>query len=526
MFRWYSNATICYAYLVDVADTQDIAFCRWITRGWTLQELIAPKTIRFYSSNWICLGSKRDLQDTLHQATGIDRSVLSTGNFNHVCIARRMAWAANRNTTRVEDQAYSLMGIFDVNMPLIYGEGKKSFLRLQQEILRVYDDQSLFAWGSPDVYPDMHTFPVYWAPPLRGLFADSPKDFSTKHELLPVYDVSTAEERAPPVIHGNGIRVQYPVCKKGDFEFLLTSCTVRHLPKAYIGIPIQQWAPSFYGRCGLLVVIFPEDWKKAKSKTIVVKLPFRDTNTSTLSTFKILRVPVTGHTRKDDPFILDEVYCSSTTTYDRGEHSIAFSWEARIPHAVLFFVTSPDFKHTMRTRKGIFPIHCFALVLGHSTRSPWVCFVPILRDEHVDADFHKLSGGNGKLIKYCMTRDRLKDLLRREDKRQFLPKGDVVDELLAVWLDHPPNMVFAHRYLDVLVDLDTERANLVEDTIFVSIKLRLTNQALKRPVDPQFVQLDDVNEEWAQKARKERLSYRPNWVEVDQWEWFQESAPK
>lgn len=158
MFRWYQNAKVCYAYLADVANKDEFSSSRWFSRGWTLQELIAPKVVRFYSSDWTLLGLKSELCHLLQEITEIDAFVLETGLFSQVCIAKRMSWASRRETTRIEDRAYSLMGIFDVNMPLIYGEGPKAFTRLQHEILRVSDDQSLFAWGAPVVFSDIHTF--------------------------------------------------------------------------------------------------------------------------------------------------------------------------------------------------------------------------------------------------------------------------------------------------------------------------------------------------------------------------------
>ncbi|KAI0023946.1 HET-domain-containing protein [Xylariomycetidae sp. FL0641] len=147
MFQWYRDATICYVYLSDIDNRSDIPNSRWCTRGWTLQELIAPRDMRFYSSSWEYLCSRSELLEELHSATKIEHSVLSTGVFSDICVARKMAWAANRQTTRIEDQAYSLLGIFDVNMPLLYGEGTKSFIRLQEEIIKVSDDHTLFAWA-------------------------------------------------------------------------------------------------------------------------------------------------------------------------------------------------------------------------------------------------------------------------------------------------------------------------------------------------------------------------------------------
>ncbi|EIW56881.1 uncharacterized protein TRAVEDRAFT_73247 [Trametes versicolor FP-101664 SS1] len=121
---------------------------QWHRRGWTLQELIAPDDVVFMTRRWEVFGTKIGLAETLDQITGIDVSIL-TGqvDIRSVSVACRMSWAAKRKTTRVEDQAYCLMGIFGVHITPIYGEGTNAFLRLQEEIIRTIADQSIFAWG-------------------------------------------------------------------------------------------------------------------------------------------------------------------------------------------------------------------------------------------------------------------------------------------------------------------------------------------------------------------------------------------
>jgi hypothetical protein len=153
MFRWYRDAQVCYAYLCDVPHTKDShyaknsAFCRskWFTRGWTLQELLAPEIVVFFSQTWAEIGTKSSLAPLISEITSIDNLF----SFQKACVAQKMSWAARRQTTRVEDTAYCLMGLFDVNMPLIYGEGDKAFVRLQLEILSSVDDESIFAWAKP-----------------------------------------------------------------------------------------------------------------------------------------------------------------------------------------------------------------------------------------------------------------------------------------------------------------------------------------------------------------------------------------
>ncbi|OTA56636.1 HET-domain-containing protein [Hypoxylon sp. EC38] len=154
MFAWYKKAAICFVWLSDFTsfldETLNLGNCKWFSRGWTLQELIAPSQINFYDKSWNCFGSKLQLASVLSWITGVDTSVLKGGSLDEILVGRRMSWASNRTTTRVEDIAYCLLGIFDINMPLLYGEGKKAFTRLQEEIIRSSHDLSIFAWKADD----------------------------------------------------------------------------------------------------------------------------------------------------------------------------------------------------------------------------------------------------------------------------------------------------------------------------------------------------------------------------------------
>ena len=154
MYHWYGRSAMCYAYLADVPPGEDpraarssFRRSRWYTRGWTLQELIAPGQVLFLSSDWNVIGSKHTLSDVIEEITGIaDEALLHMKPLDDFSVAQRLSWAAARKTTRVEDRAYSLLGVFSINMPILYGEGDLAFRRLQEEILRRIPDQSLFAW--------------------------------------------------------------------------------------------------------------------------------------------------------------------------------------------------------------------------------------------------------------------------------------------------------------------------------------------------------------------------------------------
>lgn len=164
MYMWYERADICYAYLCDARGIDDFAQSSWFTRGWTLQELLAPTKLHFYNSGWSSIASRQELSAELEAITGI--SQLALHNFRHddFCVAEKMAWAAQRQTTREEDSAYCLLGLFNVNMPLLYGEGGKAFLRFQEEIMKVSTDLSILLWQGN-------------ASPMNGMLAAAPSSF-------------------------------------------------------------------------------------------------------------------------------------------------------------------------------------------------------------------------------------------------------------------------------------------------------------------------------------------------------------
>lgn len=147
MFRWYRNAVKCYAYLADVSaprvkhedQTQrtwesEFRCSRWFRRGWTLQELLAPKSVEFFSREEELLGDKKMLEQHIHEITGIPISALHGGSLSNFSVGERMRWAANRDTKKKEDKAYCLLGIFDVSMSLRYGEGEKALVRLENKV--------------------------------------------------------------------------------------------------------------------------------------------------------------------------------------------------------------------------------------------------------------------------------------------------------------------------------------------------------------------------------------------------------
>lgn len=182
MYSWYERADLCVALLSDVTGVEadpngEFGKSRWFTRGWTLQELLAPREMVFYNGKGEFIGSKSGLARSIEAVTSIDQESLA-GLYKpsaeegrwiaHSTVAEKMSWAAGRQTTRVEDEAYCLLGIFSVNMPLLYGEGRQAFVRLQQEIIKASEDQTILAWG--------YNRAIWYDNPL-AVFARSPAHF-------------------------------------------------------------------------------------------------------------------------------------------------------------------------------------------------------------------------------------------------------------------------------------------------------------------------------------------------------------
>jgi hypothetical protein len=216
MFNWYASAQVCYAYLADVnmyvgleCETQQFvgenfahatdlydraiatasnsrprSICfpqdpatnaafydsRWFLRGWTLQELIAPRRLEFFDNSWAPLGERdNELLQFVIERTDLSPEIFGNRRaLREIPIARRMSWMANRLTTRKEDEAYCLLGIFEVNMPLLYGEADMAFVRLQEELIRRFRDHSLLIFSGSAPYTG----------PVREPLASSPQDFA------------------------------------------------------------------------------------------------------------------------------------------------------------------------------------------------------------------------------------------------------------------------------------------------------------------------------------------------------------
>ncbi len=209
MFRWYQEAAVCHVFLSDLSVDADLdttlPSCRWFTRGWTLQELIAPRTVEFYDRGWVMRGTKESLGSQLCAITMINQSALA-GGFRHSNIAERMSWVALRETTRPEDIAYCMLGLFDVSMPMLYGEGKRAFRRLQEELIRQSNDLSIFAWN--DDAESLLPQPT-GVTECSALLAPSPRQFAV-HQRVPgmLGRQTNAALRPEYAITNKGLRIR------------------------------------------------------------------------------------------------------------------------------------------------------------------------------------------------------------------------------------------------------------------------------------------------------------------------------
>lgn len=249
MFGWYQQADICYAYLSDVPRNLDepyqLIHSRWFTRGWTLQELIAPGKVDFYSSSWDLIGSRDSLRDIISSRTGIAAKFLCDGfpmnELRLVSIAQRMSWASTRETTRKEDLAYCLLGIFGINMPLLYGEGQGAFIRLQEEIMRHSDDHTIFAWELFSARLSSAT-----SEPL-GLLATTPDLFASSGAVVAV----ETGESLPFSQTNRGIHIQLRVFEEGITLYAVLHCRMGHHmgnAASLLAIPLTPFPGNVFRR--------------------------------------------------------------------------------------------------------------------------------------------------------------------------------------------------------------------------------------------------------------------------------------
>lgn len=247
MFKWCGRAHRCYAFLSDVPDdavhldkrsgtprvTEAFRRSKWFTRGWTLQELLAPEDVVFFSRNWRRLGTKIDLQIPLSEITHVPIDYLvNKRELRTASVAQRMSWMSTRVTTQAEDMAYSMLGILGTFIPVIYGEGTHAFLRLQEAIMERLDDHSIFCWEWD------HTVDPSWV----SVFAPSPRAFANSGKYSPkLWD--NGDVATPYHIRNGGLSISLPLVQTADPSVVLAMLDVevhdRERNDFQVGIPLQ-----------------------------------------------------------------------------------------------------------------------------------------------------------------------------------------------------------------------------------------------------------------------------------------------
>lgn len=317
MYRWYREAHVYYAYLLDVSgsggsDTwsqmsralmskqaTEFAASDWFTRGWTLQELLAPQSMAFLAADWTVLGSREDLAPEIATITGISAKHLLYGErYEEVNIATKLSWTAKHETSRLEDTAYCLLGLFGVKMPLLYGEGQSAFRRLQMELVSSTNDESLFAWHIPgyDEYGKLEL--------TKGLLATRRWSWGSilqpnRHEFSPIEEIS----RPRYSITNQGLELIVPEELARESTFLLPlNCRhyERETLKGVYAIHLQKqgsiWLRVLSGRrgkvfststddvyrfpeCGLYIVPVARVWSRedlARRGSVVIYASIED----------------------------------------------------------------------------------------------------------------------------------------------------------------------------------------------------------------------------------------------------------
>ncbi|KAI7208029.1 hypothetical protein KC343_g3766 [Hortaea werneckii] len=302
MFRWYTDAEVCYAYLSDLDlpappcsgygtlpsarpdDKENFLFvslsqCKWFRRGWTLQELIAPVEVIFFDRAWSFVTTRSSASKTLSRITRVhspllrwscvDRCDNAVSRIDHTVapaasearfsrclnthenainrarlprdlrsysVAQRMSWAVGRETLRKEDEAYSLLGLFCVHMPLLYGEGPMAFIRLQIEIIKAVPDHSILAWELPR-HPDDRSNAGTWD---GGLLAPSPSCFAGAGEI-----VCENGFRQPPFdITNFGLRASFHSFGRRNRKRVVLACVRKTPPIGLISLTVSRRSPA------------------------------------------------------------------------------------------------------------------------------------------------------------------------------------------------------------------------------------------------------------------------------------------
>jgi hypothetical protein len=262
--------------------SQQFRESRWFRRGWTLQELLAPKEVIFFAKDWTCIGRKHTLYNIIRTITGINRGALEwPWTISSYSIATRISWAAKRETSRPEDRAYSLLGILGVYMPLLYGEAQNAFQRLQTELIKISDDETLFAHSGPNI------------------LAETPDTFISWNEC---YELPRSSQHKPYSITNMGLSIEIPLIFNlkhngyPTFECLgILNCHHGHDYKHFLAIPLVETSleGTFLRAPGPATLVDEATASNAEKKAVIIKFrPLQQSKITYLQEFRgLLRLP-------------------------------------------------------------------------------------------------------------------------------------------------------------------------------------------------------------------------------------------
>ncbi|KAI0439834.1 HET-domain-containing protein [Xylaria telfairii] len=253
MYEWYKESQACYVYLSDMSFSPGsehleefwnrFSKSRWWTRGWTLQELLAPERVLFYTQEWKLISDRDSLSDKIQRISGISKLFLYKERSDPITApaSEKMSWLSLRQTTRVEDTAYCMFGLFNINLPLLYGEGRKAFWRLQEEIIRVSNDHTLFCWTWTK------TVPEGWV----SMLAPWPDTFANSKGFQPLERYNVSKLMPTPYSMTNmGLSIKLPIIRSLTSLFIFLDVThmgYHHSYAAYLHVAPNS--KSGFRRC-------------------------------------------------------------------------------------------------------------------------------------------------------------------------------------------------------------------------------------------------------------------------------------
>jgi hypothetical protein len=331
----------------EIKDKTLFGNSRWFTRGWTLQEFLAPAIVEFYDKYWKLLGTKSSLAAQIVSVTNIQaRYILDRKSISNANIGLRFSWASERETTRTEDIAYCLLGLVGVHMPLLYGEGKQAFYRLQLEILKKTTDHTMFAW-TPRSAPSSDSVTVSIGSEnttsvFASFFASSP-DLYHPRDLANIPE--NTDQRAPNALRHEmtnlGLRISLPLLKRDDGSLVaILNCEMEN--KFLAGVPMVQLAHPRFARRKDWPLEYMTENELSKSHItemyIVTEVTMNDSGEDKSCAFKVNSLSIEGLTGANFRALEMLIDMKKTITIRRAQDIVKETVELNAEQAVALIV--------------------------------------------------------------------------------------------------------------------------------------------------------------------------------------------